>query len=164
LISMTSHRRGQGSLEFLMTYGWVLITILVALVVMWQWGLFTMGQRIDPGSFGFWGLIVQSGNDFILHSDGSFEASFLNNVGANISLLTYNVTIDQVGKHVDVSDDPIIVKPDTPWRLPMDQPDTNWADSAGKRFDATIVLTYKDDRTQDNIFTSSGRIWGNIEP
>jgi len=145
-----------------MTYGWVLITILIAMVVMWQWGLFSLGQKIEPGSFGFWGFVVQDGNDFILHEDGLFEASFLNSVGANISIISYNTTIDQESLEITCLLGNCIVRPGSTWTLQMAKPD--WGDSAGKRFDAQIIILYKDNRTADNVFQSSGRVWGNIEP
>lgn len=157
---MSYSHRGQGSLEFLMTYGWVLVTILIALIVMWQWGLFSMGQRIEPGSFGFWGLVVQSGNDFLLTSNGLLKVSLLNTAGANISILSYNVTIDQYTEPWSGPPFPI-VKPGAPWNITMSN--SKWSDSPGKRFDATIVITYSDNRTADYVFQSSGRIWGNIE-
>ncbi|MFH0861968.1 MAG: hypothetical protein V1875_02955 [Candidatus Altiarchaeota archaeon] len=158
---MTNNRRGQASLEFLMTYGWVLITILIVLVVMWQWGLFSMGQNIDPGSFGFFGLVIQNGNEFILHSDGLLEVSFVNNAGANLSIMSYNATIDQQSMEILCLLQNCIVMPGKSWTMQLAKPE--WGDSSGRRFDAQIVILYKDNRTAENVYQSSGRIWGNIE-
>lgn len=167
---MTASERGQGSLEFLMTYGWVLLVILVALVVMWQWGLFSLGQRIEPGSFGFWGLAIQQGNEFILDPSGKLQVSFINNAGANLTILTCNATIDQYSVQQvcgvssgcgKISDSECVIKPGNSTVITMSS--TDWKDSVGKRFDATLVFTYKDNRTKDNVLQSSGRIWGSIE-
>ena len=80
-------RKGQGGLEFLMTYGWVMLVIMVVFVVVWQWGLFSFSSRIEPRDFGFWGVVPQ---DYVMHSNGNFEVSFLNTVGASITLLHAN--------------------------------------------------------------------------
>jgi hypothetical protein len=168
---MNARMRGQGSLEFLMTYGWVLLIILVVLVIMWQWGLFSLGQRIEPGSFGFWGLAIQQGNEFILDSEGDFKVSLINNAGANLTILTCNITIDQVSVKQDcgvssgcgiISPSGCVIKPGNSTKIEV--ADTaNWKDSAGKRFDALLVFTYADNRTKENIHQSSGRVWGIIE-
>ncbi|MBU0761633.1 MAG: hypothetical protein KKD39_01295, partial [Candidatus Altiarchaeota archaeon] len=68
-------RRAQSSVEFLMTYGWVFIIIIVAMVMMWQWGLFSYGGKIEPGSFGLWGVTILGGNDFIVDTDGVAKIS-----------------------------------------------------------------------------------------
>jgi hypothetical protein len=162
--------KGQGSLEFLMTYGWVLLVILVALVIMWQWGLFSLGQRIDPGSFGFWGLAVQQGNEFILDSNGRLQVGVINNAGANLTIINCTGTIDQNSVHGECGDgsggcglDSCVLKPGNSTVIVLAD-GVNWKDSPGKRFDATLVFTYKDNRTGNNVHQSSGRIWGIVEP
>lgn len=167
---MAVWKRGQGSLEFLMTYGWVLLVILVALVVMWQWGLFSLGQRIEPGSFGFWGLAVQQGNEFILNTDGEMHISLVNNAGANLTILTCNATVDQYSTQQTCggggcgksSSSDCVVRAGNNTRI--DMANGNWTDQAGKRFDANVIFTYLDNRTGNNVHQSSGRIWGSIEP
>jgi hypothetical protein len=171
---MPSSDRGQSSLEFLMTYGWVLLIILVALVVMWQWGLFTLDQRVEPGSFGFWGIVVAQGNDFVLDQYGTLHVSLINNAGANLTVVSCNVTIDMQMVECNPCKDanPSLRLPGTSTRACVIPPgqirtlylnDPLWRDSPGKRFDATILIRYNDSRIPDNIHQSSGRIWGTIE-
>ncbi|MBD3388521.1 MAG: hypothetical protein GF416_05575 [Candidatus Altiarchaeales archaeon] len=40
---MFSHRRGQGAMEYLMTYGWAIIVVMVAGIAMWRLGIFNFG-------------------------------------------------------------------------------------------------------------------------
>jgi hypothetical protein len=171
---MEVKRRGQGSLEFLMTYGWVMLIILVVMVVLWQWGILSFGETIEPGSFGFWGLRIASNNEFILRQDGELMIAVLNQVGANITLTEYNVTIS--GQKVD------LVCPDAGLTITTPEGDTitdcviphghtrilriqdnKWAFGAGKRFDAYVWMNYEDSRLEDTQFQSSGRLWGNTE-
>lgn len=153
-------RRGQGSLEFLMTYGWVLLVILVVMVVMWQWGLFSLGETVEPGSFGFWGLVVMQGNEFIMDETGNLDIAILNNVGANATLTFYNITSG--GFSVDCGAcAPEIIAPGETEIITVQDP--GWGGDAGSFFEAHVVLRYTDERTADNLYQSSGRIWGNIE-
>jgi len=164
---MDGRRRGQGSLEFLMTYGWVILILLVALVVMWQWGLFSLGQKVEPGSFGFWGLTVQSGTEFILHENGQLDVGLVNGVGANVTVLYANVTISTLKVDTTPCDDGTVtpsclLRPGE--RGVLTVTNANWGLTAGQRFEAAISLGYNDTRTGPYVYQSSGRIWGNIEP
>ncbi|MBD3387909.1 MAG: hypothetical protein GF416_02570 [Candidatus Altiarchaeales archaeon] len=152
--------RGQGSLEFIMTYGWVLLVLLVVVVVMWQWGLFDIGASVDPGSFGFWGLVVAQGNEFILDESGSLQVSLLNNIGYNITLFNYSATIDGVYKQCEACT-PLVIEPGENEVIQLDH--FEWGRPSGKRFDAFLVLQYNDSRTGGEVYQSSGRIWGNAE-
>jgi hypothetical protein len=153
-------RRGQGALEFLMTYGWALLVILVAMIVLWQWGLFNLGERVEPGSFGFWGLTVQQGNEFKLDKDGYLSISLLNTVGANVTLLHYNATIDTASDNCGACT-PIVIEPGASRVITLQH--DSWRSGSGKRFDSYVTLIYTDVRTGDNRYQSSGRIWGSVE-
>ncbi|MFH1054784.1 MAG: hypothetical protein V1744_01685 [Candidatus Altiarchaeota archaeon] len=175
---MATSKRGQGSLEFLMTYGWVLLVILVIMVVMWQWGLFNLGERVEPGNFGFWGLTVQ-GNEFILNENGRLQVSLLNTVGANVTLLKASVRVEKESSECDPYLTYCLTVRSTPVCGPsapgsecvivpgesavLEITNSNWMGESGKRFEAHIVLTYNDTRTGANTYQSSGRLWGNVE-
>jgi len=165
--------RGQGSVEFLMTYGWAMLIILVVMVVLWQWGLFSLGESIEPGSFGFWGLVVQDGTEFILHENGTLQVSLLNTVGANVTVDSCAVKVGTTTVECnDPCNDGTIVRKDAtpdcivpPGEIRrIEVGDATWNTPSGKRFDASIAIVYKDVRTGENQYQSSGRIWGNAEP
>jgi hypothetical protein len=154
--------RGQGSLEFLMTYGWALLIIMAALLLMWQWGLFSLGERVEPSSFGFWGLVVQQGNEFIMHESGQLQVSVLNTVGANLTLLYYNATI--LGHTEEWTCTPpcdLVIEPGENEVLLLSS--ASWSGNAGERFQGNMVIHYNDSRTGGNIYQSSGRLWGSME-
>jgi hypothetical protein len=159
---MSAKPRGQGSLEFLMTYGWVLLVILIALVVLWQWGLFNIGERIEPGSFGFWGLVPQGGNEFILDSGGQLRVSFINMVGANVTVLSFNATIDKALQTSSCAGGCAVVEPGGVWTMQLTD-NVNWLGEPGRRFEASISVEYNDTRTGATIYRSSGSVWGNVE-
>jgi hypothetical protein len=45
--------RGQAAIEYLMTYGWAILVVLVVGVVIWQMGLMEIGKQYTPGKRGF---------------------------------------------------------------------------------------------------------------
>jgi len=151
---MESKMRGQGSLEFLMTYGWAIIIVLIVGVVAWRWGVFSFTGTIQPGQYGFWGV---SPVDYKMTVDGVLTLSIQNNVGANVTVnyvravMSVNNTVSDVGvigngkkKLVQVSGLPAGLK--------------------GERFDVFVVINYSDSRLQEyGEKLSSGTMWGSYE-
>ncbi|VVB55316.1 Uncharacterised protein [uncultured archaeon] len=148
--------RGQSSLEFLMTYGWAIAVIVIAVVVAWQWGLFNFSGTIQPGSIGFWGV---EPSDFILSEDGSLSLSLFNTVGANVTLNYLNVT--QGVTSAEFYPNNVITNGNySVVGLPAG---TLKRGSAGDRFEVFVVVEYSDERTGSDVHRSSGRIWGMYE-
>ncbi|HHQ45085.1 MAG TPA: hypothetical protein ENN13_03005 [Candidatus Altiarchaeales archaeon] len=156
--------KGQSGLEFLMTYGWVILVIAVIFVVIWQWGLFSFSSRIEKGSFGFWGVTPQ---DFLMRSNGVLRLSLLNTVGANVTLLGVNASMmdgtdsvcGRLNSGATFMDEPLMIGrgKSTTVECAVE------AFEAGDRFEEFIKIVYNDTRVVGYNFTSSGRIWGNVE-
>ena len=150
-------KKGQVSLEFVMTYGWAILIVLIVTVVAWQWGLFSGIGTPKPGSTGFWGVEPE---DFVYRANGNVEISFMNKIGASINLSSINITVDDVSYHG------AILPPSNVsaggrwlWNLPAG---TLPQKSAGSRYEIFLIVNYTDDRTGDN-YRSSGRLWGTVE-
>ena len=47
------HKKGQGAMEYLMTYGWAILVVIIVGVVLWQMGIFNPSGGTAPGSSGF---------------------------------------------------------------------------------------------------------------
>ncbi len=147
--------RAQTALEFLMTYGWALIIVLIFLVVAWQFGLFSP-KNTEKGSAGFWG-IVPTADDFRFKSDGTLTVSFQNQIGSAVNITRINAT---VGSRSSVT-------PATNIRLDPGE-NRNWdftnlgSSPAGSRFEALVSVDYIDDRTGET-YRSSGKIFGSVE-
>jgi hypothetical protein len=45
--------RGQGAMEYLMSYGWAILVVMVVGAALWQLGIFNMGGSVPPTSSGF---------------------------------------------------------------------------------------------------------------
>ncbi len=149
-------RRGQSSIEFLMTYGWAILIIMIVMIVAWQWGFFSIGETVEPGSFGFWGVLP---HDYVMSSNGDLQVSFLNNVGANITILFYNASMTEVSSDCGSCLPLVIPAGESRVQTIRDLV----SGSPGKRYEVFLIVVYNDSRTGDNIHRSSGKVWGNYE-
>ena len=50
---MKLRNRGQGAMEYLMTYGWAILVVMIVGIVMWQLGIFNLGQTTATTAKGF---------------------------------------------------------------------------------------------------------------
>ena len=46
-------KKGQGAMEYLMTYGWAILVVMIVGIVMWQLGIFNLGSSTPPRLSGF---------------------------------------------------------------------------------------------------------------
>jgi hypothetical protein len=75
--------KGQGAMEYLMTYGWAILVVMIVGVVLWQLGVFNVGQ----GSIVVTGFVkMQPLTPSIVYRDENFSASFTNALGTSIRL------------------------------------------------------------------------------
>jgi hypothetical protein len=98
--------RGQGAMEYLMTYGWAILVVMVAGVAMWQLGIFNMSGDTAPTSTGFSVFkpllaTCQLRNDIIfiqamsaaITYNGS-TCQFINNAGTTIYVTDVEVKVN----------------------------------------------------------------------
>jgi hypothetical protein len=95
------HPRGQGAMEYLMTYGWAILVVMMVGAAMWRLGVFDIGSSVPATSSGFqilkpllptckmgerlWG----SSWDY-----NGFNCQMVNNAGGEIRIKDVNCTID----------------------------------------------------------------------
>jgi hypothetical protein len=87
-------RKGQGAMEYLMTYGWAILVVMIVGVVMWQLGIFNMGGTTVT-STGFAKIKPQLAGTGLTRG-GTLRIVFTNGVGTNIALTS--VTIAPAGR------------------------------------------------------------------
>ncbi len=88
-------RKGQGAMEYLMTYGWAILVVMIVGIVMWQLGIFNMGGTTVT-STGFAKIKPQLAGTGLDHT-GVFKGIFTNGVGTNIAVTTTGMVIREVG-------------------------------------------------------------------
>lgn len=152
---LSRETRGQSSLEFLMTYGWAILVILVATIIAWQWGFFNLSGVIKPGYFGFWGVMPA---DFKMKNDGDFLISLENSIGANVTVTLMNVSMGANVKSPQYGL-PAVLAPGKNNVITVSGLNTG---NPGSRFEVFVIIEYIDSRTDDS-YRSSGKIWGSYE-
>jgi hypothetical protein len=84
--------KGQGAMEYLMTYGWAILVVMIVGVVLWQLGVFNVGQG-NLVTTGF--TKVQPLTPSVAYRNANFTGSFTNALGTTIKLnsITLNESI-----------------------------------------------------------------------
>ncbi|MBD3415587.1 MAG: hypothetical protein GF416_00435 [Candidatus Altiarchaeales archaeon] len=83
-------RRGQGAMEYLMTYGWAILVVMVVGIAMWRLGIFNMGGTTVT-STGFAKIKPQLAGTGI-DTAGTFKGIFTNGVGTTITIRGVSVS------------------------------------------------------------------------
>jgi hypothetical protein len=96
---MNFRAKGQGALEYMMTYGWAVLVILAVGVVIWQMGILNMGADTTPGQRGFsqitpldWKCATGSSPN-----TGVLTITFTNEAGTMLNISTANATMTAGG-------------------------------------------------------------------
>jgi len=83
-------RKGQGAMEYLMTYGWAILVVMIVGVVLWQLGVFTVGSNsvVTTG----WAKLQPLSASIAYKAGGSYETTLTNTVGTSIKVTALNLT------------------------------------------------------------------------
>ncbi len=88
---MTINKKGQGAMEYLMTYGWAILVVLVIGVALWYMGVFSAGPGGIQRASGFSKMKVA--DPTIQYSSLSKNLTFTVVNGAGTAVEGFNVTI-----------------------------------------------------------------------
>jgi len=84
--------KGQAALDFLMTYGWALLLIVLVIATLFSLGVFDIGSFIGSRATGFSQIRVAA---WRIDSNGSFTTMLANQAGTNI--IVQNATWEYLG-------------------------------------------------------------------
>ncbi|MBN2250848.1 MAG: hypothetical protein JW724_02085 [Candidatus Altiarchaeota archaeon] len=148
-----------------MTYGWAIVVIAVALLVLWQWGVFNPSGQMKASYLGFWGVSLL---DFQYKSGGDMEFSFQNAiVEGDINITEVNVTAADITYSTSTggSFTPIRVSSGnkSSWSLPASVSGFS-SGNPGESYNVFISIDYVDDRLGSDVkLRSSGSVQGTME-
>ena len=81
--------KGQGAMEYLMTYGWAILVVMIVGVVLWQLGVFNVGQ----GNLVTTGFVkMQPLTPSIAYRNMSYRSSFTNALGTTVKICNVTLT------------------------------------------------------------------------
>ncbi|OYT53287.1 MAG: hypothetical protein B6U72_06410 [Candidatus Altiarchaeales archaeon ex4484_2] len=139
--------KGQGAMEYLMTYGWAIMVVMIVGVVLWQMGIFKMGS----GGSGMSGFGAVKPLDHASPSSGNINISFTNAAGARITNIA--VSVDGISVTPSVTD----VAPGN--KFTAGGAVATVCPTNAETYDASVNVTYTNSITGLG-HTGSGRIWG----
>jgi len=145
------NKKGQAALEYLMTYGWAILAVVVVLAVLWYLGIFTPKAPemcVFDSPFSCIGGTAYVNSSAIVLKIG-VQGALVN--WANVTNITVN------GNSVTGCTFPITLSLDTENAITCTHP----ALTPGSSFRGTITFEYED--RAGNIRTASGRFSGTVQ-
>ncbi len=149
-------RKAQGSMEYLMTYGWAILVILVIGVAMWQMGLFSPAATVVTNFSGFSPL--KPIEQYCVVGTGASDTVTVvmnNAAGRTIRNLTISVFDNE-----PTACDSLIAMTGKKFRCFQTNIDCG-ADKPGERYDVDLSIGY--DSLSGERRASSGTVWGPAE-
>jgi hypothetical protein len=88
-------RKGQTALEYLITYGWAIIVVLVVTAVLWYFGIFNPGRWVSDQVAGFssFSIAPQGSYNILLTGVGTAEMTLFAGNRVGDRLLITNVSV-----------------------------------------------------------------------
>ena len=93
--------KGQTAVEYLMTYGWAILIILIVAGVLAYYGIFAPAGFLGPTARGFGQVQVLS--PWSLATTGTLTINVENRVGGTINMTQLNISSDEGDFGVDIS-------------------------------------------------------------
>jgi hypothetical protein len=163
------NNKGQGAMEYLMTYGWAILVVMIVGVVLWQLGVFGgAGGNVNRAT-GF--TVIKPFDRSIQATATSLNATFTNAGGTPISIGAMGIsgatcTASMLGG-VDTTTLDLTASP--PVVLPVAGGDTVKFDCAttltkGNSFAVSMNFTYTESVAGTTLTrTDAGRLTGTVE-
>ena len=137
-------------MEYITTYGWAILVVIIVGVVLWQMGIFDFGSRVTPTYSGF---SVLTPSDWALTKSGAictFSVEFINGAGEELNSTQLSTGEACVPQLVAAGQKTVCTKVMTGCGDP------------GHSYEEMLVVTYVRS-SDDQAFQSAGVIRGNIE-
>ena len=152
------NRKGQAALEYLMTYGWAILAVVVVLAVLWYLGIFTPKAPemcVFDSPFSCIGgtayvnsshLVLKVGVQSALADEAKIINITLNGAGVNLSACSPSGTLTHINLTLDTTNNIVCHHSNL---------------TKGSSFRGTITFQYKD--KAGNTRTSRGRFSGTVQ-
>lgn len=151
----TKRKKGQAGLDFLMTYGWALLIIVLIIAALFALGVFDVGSFVGSRASGFTEIGVVGWN---LADNGDFTIMLENHAGKSVTIDEINATYktESIGYStpIDLGNG---MRTGTLSVGTFTSPD-----AAGSPFTITVGVAYTDSETGFE-YSDSGTVTGTVE-
>ena len=156
--------KGQSAMEYLMTYGWAIIIIVIVAAALYALGVFNPATYSAAKASGFPNMGIPKTGSWVLRSDGSFQLALSNNIPARINITA--IDVDLTGIAGDQCSGESIVGGSFPYTVPIGGSFTLNAScsgvSAGSAYTASIEITYTNLDTGITGIKERGTVMGTV--
>jgi len=155
--------KGQAALEYMLTYGWAILVIMIVGLALWQMGLFNPPNP-TPGCHGFSQITVLDQKLNISASNGILTLVLSNDGGATMKIQSGGIDASifdiDCSCYSGCSADPF--RPGQTLRTTLTCNNLAATYASGDYYRAYINITYTN-KASGITHTSSGVCWGTIE-
>jgi len=88
-----NNKKGQSAMEYLMTYGWAILIVIIVAAVLFSLGVFDPSSYTQTAAVGFSGFNVPAGGFQLSSTSGNITMQLTNGVGANIDITSTCATV-----------------------------------------------------------------------
>ena len=149
-------KKGQTAIEYLMTYGWAILIILIVAGVLAYYGIFAPSGFLGPSSSGFAQVAVVSPWD--LNAVGDVRIILENRVGSEITIVRIYADSDSaIGYVDDITDELIPAGGRSPF---LTSSFANLAGNSGTTYRVYLSLEYELSSNPGVYFNSTGTLSG----
>ena len=147
-------KRGQAALDFLMTYGWALLLIVLVVGALFALGIFDTGTFLGSRASGFTQIGVSG---WQLNSSGIFSIKFKDKAGTDVNITAINITLNTLTltNNTSVS----IANGKESGTLVVGNFST--VPASGGSYSVRVAINYMDSATSFN-YTDSGTLTGKV--
>jgi len=149
--------KGQTAIEYLMTYGWAILIILIVAGVLAYYGIFAPAGFLAPTARGFGQLQVRS--PWSVTSDGTVNLDVENRVGQTINVQHIYATVGTVPGVCDVTGAPFAINSGE-HKIISCTTIPSVGGTVNSQYTATISIEYETVANPGTWFNSTGTISG----
>ncbi len=158
-------RKGQTAMEYLMTYGWAILIVIIVAGALYALGVFNPATYTQEGATGFSSVGAPAPGSWQLKTDGSFVVLLKNNLPNTINITAATVKLGNVEcSTIRVNNQNPATNPVGPIGTGADfnitATCTNAPSTAGSAYSISVTLTYDNLDTGLTDFTDSGTLTG----
>jgi len=147
-------KKGQTAMEYLMTYGWAILAVLVIGGVLYYLGIFSPGTLVGESKTGFSQVDV---DQWAIQGGDNISMVVMNRAGETVNIETIYITADGSTESTDIGET-VNTGQKTTLTTPAGLPNS-YAQGEAYRLDVSIQFNYSSSGLVKN---SSGRLTGTV--
>ncbi|MCL4362336.1 MAG: hypothetical protein OH338_00090 [Candidatus Parvarchaeota archaeon] len=152
-LSSIKSKRSQSALEYMMTYGWAILIIVIVAVILYSMGIFNPSSSLVATVTGFNGFTVQSN----CVAGGTLVLSIGNMLGYPLQINNANISLSNGSYLSEPIDYTMSISGSHNFYLQNACPTT-----AGSSFSDKITISGREQNSLDSPFSSTGSVSGRI--